>query len=294
MKAKNKNHIPWYKQKVVVICMVVAAACLITAGVLIVRQYKDRAALQEQTASLKEEIEMNVEAETSATENSVESEMVVSEVEEEKTTENTVEETQTSETKETVSLASYQELFDENADMCAWIKINDTVIDYPVMQTMRDENYYLKRDFSGNTNSNGCLIMDTDSDVETPGTNLIIHGHNMKSGEMFGGLTKYKEQSYYEGHKTITLTTRNGERLYEVMAVFSSQVYKKTDNCFKYYKFFQANNQSEFDDFYNNVMDLAEYDTGVTAEYGDHFLTLSTCAYHVDNGRFVVVAKQID
>ena len=63
---------------------------------------------------------------------------------------------------------------------------------------------------------------------------------------------------------------------------------------FKFYKFFQADTQEEFDDFYNNIKQLSQYDTGVTAQFGDHFLTLSTCVYHVEQGRFVVVAKETE
>lgn len=190
-------------------------------------------------------------------------------------------------------VSPYQSYFDENDDMIAWLQIPDTVIDYPVMQTMDDENYYLKRGFDKKDNANGCLIMDTDSDVPTPGTNLIIHGHNMKNGSMFGSLKYYEDETYCSEHPYVYLYTKDGERAYEVIAVFRSQVFKKTDTSFKYYKFFQADTEEEFNNFYDNIMDMSLYDTGVTAEFGDNFITLSTCAYHVTNGRFVVVAKEI-
>lgn len=189
----------------------------------------------------------------------------------------------------------YAESYLQNEDMAAWLKIEDTKIDYPVMQTMEDENYYLKRGFDKKSNQNGCLILDTDSVLyPAPGTNLIIHGHNMKSGEMFGTLTKYEDKSYWEDHKYIQLYTKDCLRNYEVIAVFRSQVFKKTDQVFKFYKFFQADTQEEFDDWYQNIMALSEYDTGVTAEFGDKFLTLSTCVYHVENGRLVVVARETE
>lgn len=188
----------------------------------------------------------------------------------------------------------YRESFLANEDMAAWIQIPDTNIDYPVMWTPRDENYYLYRDFDGDENKNGSLILDTDSCLNPLTTNLIIHGHNMKSGAMFGNLTDYEDKEYFENHRYITLYTEECQRNYEVVAVFRSQVYKKTDSVFKFYKFFQANSQEEFDDFYNNIKKLSLYDTGVSAQYGDHFLTLSTCVYHVEQGRFVVVAKEIE
>ena len=188
----------------------------------------------------------------------------------------------------------YTDSFLANEDMGAWLQIPGTNIDYPVMWTPRDENYYLYRAFDGSENKNGCLILDTDSCLDPLSTNLIIHGHNMKSGAMFGNLTDYEDPEFYENHKNIILYTEECQRNYEVIAVFRSQVYRKTDQVFKFYKFFQADTQEEFDDFYNNIKQLSQYDTGVTAQFGDHFLTLSTCVYHVKQGRFVVVAKEVE
>ncbi|MBD9082359.1 MAG: class B sortase [Lachnospiraceae bacterium] len=188
----------------------------------------------------------------------------------------------------------YADSFAANGDMAAWLQIPDTNIDYPVMWTPKDETYYLYRAFDGSKNKNGCLLLDDESCVDPLTTNLIIHGHNMKSGAMFGNLTDYENQDFYEKHKNIILYTEECQRNYEVIAVFRSQVYRKTDQVFKFYKFFQADTQEEFDDFYNNIKQLSQYDTGVTAEFGDHFLTLSTCVYHVEQGRFVVVAKEVE
>lgn len=188
----------------------------------------------------------------------------------------------------------YADSFLANEDMAAWLVIPGTNIDYPVMWTPFDENYYLYRDFNKNENSNGCLLLDTDSSLNPLTTNLIIHGHNMKSGAMFGKLTDYEDKDYYDNHKEIILYTKERQRNYEIIAVFRSQVYKKTDDVFKFYKFFQADSQEEFDDFYNNIKELSIYDTGVNASFGDNFITLSTCVYHVTNGRFVVIAKEIE
>jgi len=188
----------------------------------------------------------------------------------------------------------YRDAFLSNEDMAAWIQIPGTNIDYPVMWTPEDETYYLYRDFDGSENKNGCLILDTDSCVDPLTTNLIIHGHNMRSGAMFGNLTDYERETYCQEHNEINLYTRECQRRYEVIAVFRSQVYRKSDQVFKFYQFFQADSQEEFDDFYDNIKNMSIYDTGVTAEFGDHFITLSTCVYHVENGRFVVVAKEVE
>ena len=188
----------------------------------------------------------------------------------------------------------YKDWFLQNDDMIAWIKIPDTVVDYPVMWTPRDENYYLYKDFNGNKDIKGCLLLDTDSSMDPLSTNLIIHGHNF-SGIMFGDLhLYYSTNENREKYPYIYLYGKDYEHVYEVITAFKSKVYYTTDTCFKYYKFFNAETQEEFDDFYNNVLDLALYDSGVAAEFGDKFLTLSTCSEHVENGRFVVVAKEIE
>lgn len=188
----------------------------------------------------------------------------------------------------------YAKAYAANEDMVGWLVIPDTKIDYPLMWTPGDENYYLYRDFNKRENKNGSLILDTDSSLTPLTTNLIIHGHNMKSGEMFGNLTDYEDPEYFAKHPQIILYTKECARNYEIIAVFRSQVYKKSDQVFKFYQFFQAPTEKEFHDFYGNIKELSLYDTGVDATFGDRFLTLSTCVYHVKNGRFVIVAKEID
>lgn len=202
-------------------------------------------------------------------------------------------------------LSKYQNLYEINPDLAGWLAIDDTIIDYPVMQTVEEEGYYLNYDFYGNKNRNGCLILDTDSVAGTgtkvcsytngtaPSTNLIIHGHTMKSGEMFGKLKLYADAEYGMEHNIISFDSLYEEREYELIAAFYSQVYYQSDNVFKYYKFFQADTKEEFDDWYENIKAMSLYDTGVTAQFGDEFITLSCCSYHVEDGRFVVVGKRV-
>ena len=190
-------------------------------------------------------------------------------------------------------VSPYSTFFEEYPDLVAWLHVPDTVISYPVMWTPGDETYYLYRNYDGTENQNGSLLLDTDSSLDPLTTNLIIHGHDMRSGAMFGNLTDYADETYCEQHKEMLLFTADCERKYEVIATFYSQVYRKKDTVFKFYQFFQADTEEEFNYFYDNIMDLALFDTGVTAEFGDRFITLSTCSSHVENGRFVVVAKEV-
>lgn len=293
-----------------IILAVLAALCLIGAGILIVRQLNDDRQTQELLDDLRASAERLKEQQANSATMTPPVSTIVPEsiATEAPTTEPTgspsaspapteiptPEPTATPEPTEAPKVNPYRDSFLANQDMAAWIQIPGTVIDYPVMWTPEDENYYLYRDFDGSQNQNGCLILDTDSNLDPLTTNLIIHGHNMKSGAMFGDLTDYENYSYYEKHKEIILYTEGVQRNYEVIAVFRSQVFKKSDNVFKFYKFFRADTREEFDDFYSNIKALSQYDTGVTAEFGDHFITLSTCVYHVENGRFVVVAKEVE
>lgn len=190
-----------------------------------------------------------------------------------------------------VMLGKYVDLYEENNDLAGWLSIEGMKIDYPVMQG-EDNEYYLHHDFYGEDSKYGCLYVKTQADLNT-GTNFIIYGHNMKDGSMFGDLDLYLEESFYKEHSTISFGTLYDERAYEIIAVFRSQVYNADDDVFKYYQFYEAQTQEEFDDFYNNIKKLSIYDTGVVARFGDRFLTLSTCAYHVPDGRLVIVAKQI-
>ena len=187
----------------------------------------------------------------------------------------------------------YDNLFKMNDDMIAWLLIPGTDIDYPVMQTPEDEAYYLYRDFFGNDDKNGTLFMDTDCSINDERANILIHGHHMKSGAMFGNLTEYEDETYAKDHSRIYLYTRDEMRVYEVMAVFHAKVYQSRTDKFLYYNYPKFETRESFEEYYQNIKKMSLYDTGVTAEFGDEFITLSTCAYHTKNGRFAVVAKRI-
>ena len=159
------------------------------------------------------------------------------------------------------------------------------------MQTT-DNEYYLDHNLNQEYDKNGSIFMDKDCDVLKPSTNLILYGHHMKSGQMFGGLSLYSDQSYYEKHPCIQFDTIYEKGLYEIMYVFRSRVYSEDEIVFKYYQFIDAQSEQEFDSYMNDMEGMSLYDTGVTAQYGDRLLTLSTCDYQEKNGRFVVVAKK--
>lgn len=189
-------------------------------------------------------------------------------------------------------LEKYKTLYNKNKSLIGWIKIADTNIDYPVMQTSNNE-YYLDHNLNQEYDKNGSIFMDKDCDVIKPSTNLIVYGHHMQSGKMFGELDKYSKEAYYKKHPVIEFDTIYEEGKWEIIYVFRSKIYTTDDIVFKYYQFIDVNSEEEFYSNMNEMSKLSLYDTGVTAEYGDELLTLSTCDYMEEDGRFVVVAKKI-
>ena len=189
-------------------------------------------------------------------------------------------------------LPEYKKIHQRNQKLIGWVKIDDTIIDYPVMQTSNNE-YYLDHNFNQEKDNNGSIFMDKDCIAYPRSQNLILYGHHMRSGKMFGDLEKYAKESYYKEHSIIQFDTIYEKGTYQVMYVFRAKVLKENEIAFKYYQFIDAISGEEFNSYMKEMERMSLYDTGVTAEYGDDLLTLSTCDNSQTDGRFVVVAKRV-
>lgn len=201
------------------------------------------------------------------------------------------EKSETEQSAEEKAAQKYNALKEKNPDFWGWIKIDDTALSYPVMHTPEEPEYYLRRDFEGAYSLRGVPFLD--GRCYDGCGNYIIYGHYMKDGTMFGSLQAYAKPAYCEEHPTITLNTADGCEVYTVMAAFYSQVYKQEDTgVFRYYQYADLSNEADFTAYVEQVKKAALYDTEVNAQYGEQLLTLSTCSYHTDDGRFVVVAKK--
>ena len=178
-----------------------------------------------------------------------------------------------------------------NSDVVGWIKIENTNIDYPVMQ---NGDYYLHRNIYKQYSSHGTPYLAEYCNIQYS-DNLIIYGHHMNDNSMFAQLDNYKKHSFYEDHKYIKFYSYyNGktiEKTYEVAIAFKTVVY--SDKGFKYYNYTNFSDVQELNDFIENCRKLEFYNTGIDINYGDKLITLSTCEYSQKNGRIVVVAKQI-
>jgi Uncharacterized protein conserved in bacteria len=192
-----------------------------------------------------------------------------------------------------VMLESYSGLYAQNSDMAGWIRIDGTEIDYPVMFTPDDGEFYIDHGFDKNSSKSGVPFIDKRCAVDPPGTNTIIYGHHMKNGAMFAGLLAYEDEAFYKAHPLIRFDSLYEHREYEIIAVFRSQIYRKRDRVFKFYNFLNAADPADFDEYIANIKALSLYDTGLGASYGDELITLVTCAYHTENGEFAVIARKI-
>jgi sortase B len=191
----------------------------------------------------------------------------------------------------------YAGLYTANPDIIGWLKIEDTHINYPVMQTQNDPEFYLRRDFKKEYSLSGTPFMDAASDIFVPTCNWMIYGHHMKDGTMFKDLVKYADYKFYQDHKYITFDTiyKDGQGTYEVVAAFYAEVLDAESNEFKYYQYAGITTETQLKEYVKGVKKMSEYDTGVNVAYGEQLITLSTCNYHVRDGkgRFAVVAKRI-
>lgn len=184
----------------------------------------------------------------------------------------------------------YENVYLANSDFVGWVSIGGTNINYPVMQTKDNPNYYLKHSFEKTYSNYGVPYVQEDCHIDLSDNN-VIYGHHMKNGTMFSDLEKFESEDFYKQHKTVHFDTLGGYGEYEIIAVFKTVAY--SEQGFQYYHFINASQGAEFDEYVTKCKELSLYDTGVTAKYGDKLITLSTCEYSQQDGKLVVVAKKV-
>lgn len=186
----------------------------------------------------------------------------------------------------------FSALLAENDDFVGWLIVEGTNIDYPVMQTPGDEEYYLHRNFYKQYDYSGVPFCNAAADVERPSDNIVIYGHHMRAGTMFNHLMLFQGSEFYAKHKTFTFDTIYRTGTYEIVAVCLTHA---NEGAFKYWEVTDCT-ENEFNEYINWLASKSLYKTdGIdNVEYGDRLVTLSTCAYHTTNGRLIVVGKLID
>lgn len=209
-----------------------------------------------------------------------------------------VEEAGNSNTNETTDsdngevLRRYARLHEKNPDFAGWIQIPDTTIDYPVMYVEGDNEMYLHSNFNREYDAGGVPFIDGYCSLDPVSDNLIIYGHHMNDNSMFQPLMNYKDMDFFKSHKTIYFDTLHEKGTYTVVAVILSRALAEDEEGFRYYGHLSFADETEFNDYMNNINQMALYDTGETTIYGDRLITLSTCEYSQEDGRLAVIAKK--
>ncbi|MFI3325070.1 MAG: class B sortase [Clostridia bacterium] len=174
-------------------------------------------------------------------------------------------------------------------DLVGWIKIENTDVHFPVMKSDEsDPEYYLRRNYKGESITYGSIFHDGVSDVDS--VNQILHGHNMRDGRMFACLNDYYDIEFYQTAPTIEYTTYEEEAIWKIIAIFEIKV--TDDDYFKYIVSDFKNDEAK-QEYIDTLLELSVIDTGVDVNVDDYFLTLSTCSSDPSNYRTVVVARKV-
>ena len=179
----------------------------------------------------------------------------------------------------------FTDLLARYPDMAAWLTIDNTAIDYPVVQA-GDNAFYLDHTADRKSNKMGALFMDCRNNRDFSGFNTVIYGHSMRNrnDNMFGGLAKFKERNYFNTHRTGTLCTPDATWPLEIFAVV---VAGAVSDYYGYVFESPDRRQTHLDMIRDGA--LFYRDIGVTRE--DRILTLSTCSYEYEDARTLVIAR---
>lgn len=188
-------------------------------------------------------------------------------------------------------LAGYEVLHAQNTDMVGWIRIDGTKVDYPVMQTPEEPEFYLHRSFGKERSSYGMIFMDADCRLDGSSPNLLLYGHHMKNGAMFAEIENYDSYEFYETYPYLEFDTLTDPGRYQVIAAFK-QPADRLDEAFK--TMLLAENEEDYTELMKYLKGCQFYDTGLQASYPDQLVTLTTCEYTQKDGRFFVVARKVD
>ncbi len=183
----------------------------------------------------------------------------------------------------------------ENSDFKGWIKINNTKIDNPIYQTSNNK-YYLDHNQKKQYSVYGALYFDYKNKITQDETdcNLVVYGHEMRNGSMFGELKKLKDLNFYKQNPTIEFSTLYRDSYYKIYAIFVLNADKKDDNGYVYNIFRKKfRDSSDFNAWTEEAYKRSLIETNVDVELGDNILTLVTCSSDFENSRLVVMAREV-
>ncbi len=290
MKEKTKVN----SKKIYIIIYILLTVLIILSLIYIINFFSLKKEAREQS-NLLNAIQINEEEKTEKVDSNIleEKEIIVGEATTQNIQTETIENSEP-QNKETERMLQVKQLKEENADIIGWLEIENTTINYPVLQGT-DNEYYMTHNYKKEKSKNGSIFLNADYDWNIESNNLLIYGHNLGNGTMFQELLKYESESYYKQHPKIRFTTVEDDSEYEIISAFKSRVYYKSEkNVFRYYYFINSKSEEEYNQFVKNAKNASLYPIETTASYGDQLITLSTCSYYVEDGRFAVVGKKVE
>lgn len=186
-----------------------------------------------------------------------------------------------------------------NTDIVGWIQMDNTVINYPVLENKSDTStyqYYLTHDYKKDYSSYGSIFLDYRCKDSVKSKNLILHGHHMNDGSMFGNLLNYgtyePDMEFYRKASTLNFDTPESNAVWKVISVFKTNTLDSHGTFFNYMQS-SFNSDAEFMNFVYNVKIRSMIDIPVTVNEDDQLLTLSTCSYEYTEFRTVVVLRKV-
>ncbi|MCQ2752246.1 MAG: class B sortase [Coriobacteriales bacterium] len=184
-----------------------------------------------------------------------------------------------------------QQAHAENEDCVAWVQIDDTLIDYPVMWTPDDFEYYLHRNFKKEDSYAGTPFFGLN--CKAGDNSMLVHGHHMRVGTMFANLEKFADGEFFDNH-LISFEMLDGPHVFQ--PIIASYVDLTNSSHFRYYDYVGNLSQKNKTELFTKLGATAvqsvsqeELDASVTTTT----LMLSTCTYHTAEERMVILAKQI-
>lgn len=189
-------------------------------------------------------------------------------------------------------------LLSMNPDTIGYIRIDDTPVDFPVVQAS-DNDKYLKTAFDGSSNKAGTVFLDFRNvlTAKKRSDNLVVYGHNQRDRTMFGSLKDYKNSlEHYSAHPYITFNSNYRSDKYLIFAYFVTEVEpsQTADGViFDYHNYIDLSDREVYERFIANINERTQIITPVDVKYGDEFLTLSTCSGEFEPSRFVIFARKL-
>lgn len=187
-----------------------------------------------------------------------------------------------------------QKLLDENGDFIGWIRIHNTKVNYPVYQTDNND-FYLTHNQQKRKSAYGAIYIDCNNVVtaEHIDKNLVIYGHEMKNGSMFGSLKKLRSLDFYKQNPIVDFSTLYNSGVYKIFSVFVLNANKVDDNG-SIYNIYRKEfyNDTDFNLWRDEALQRSVLKTNVDVQNGDEIITLVTCCEDFDNARLIVMARK--